>query len=112
MSEEVLPGRRLKRERKTLLAMIRIFCRDQHQSGPALCADCEALLDYATLRLARCRFREHKPTCAHCTVHCYQAKWREQVKAVMRYAGPRMIWRHPLLSLYHLRDGLRKTPQA
>jgi hypothetical protein len=31
---------------------------------------------------------------------------REQVRAVMRYAGPRMLWRHPILALEHLWDGL------
>ncbi|MCG7955581.1 MAG: nitrous oxide-stimulated promoter family protein, partial [Candidatus Thiodiazotropha endolucinida] len=30
---------------------------------------------------------------------------------VMRYAGPRMLLRHPLLSLYHLLDKFRKVPQ-
>ena len=28
----------------------------------------------------------------------------------MRYAGPRMLWRHPLLSLYHLLDKRREAP--
>jgi hypothetical protein len=27
----------------------------------------------------------------------------------MRYAGPRMAWRHPLLSLRHWLDGFRKA---
>ena len=35
---------------------------------------------------------------------------REQVKAVMRYAGPRILWRHPVLSLRHWLDGFRKAP--
>jgi hypothetical protein len=29
---------------------------------------------------------------------------REKVKEVMRYAGPRMIWRHPWLALMHVVD--------
>lgn len=28
----------------------------------------------------------------------------------MRYAGPRMLYRHPILALQHLFDGLRKEP--
>ncbi len=96
-------NRRLAREWKTVTAMIRIYCRDQH--GGALCADCQQLTRYVQLRLDRCRFGEEKPTCAKCPVHCYQRESREQIKAVMRYAGPRMLWEHPWLSLRHLVDG-------
>ena len=52
-----------------------------------------------------------KPTCANCPVHCYQRVRREQVKVVMRYAGPRMLWQHPILSLVHWLDGFRKAPK-
>lgn len=89
-------------------AMVACYCRDHHHTEHGLCAECQALLDYATLRLARCRFGEKKPTCANCPVHCYQAQRREQVRVVMRYAGPRMLWEHPLLAIRHLLDGYRK----
>jgi hypothetical protein len=29
---------------------------------------------------------------------------------MMRYAGPRMMWRHPLLALSHVLDGKRPAP--
>jgi hypothetical protein len=35
---------------------------------------------------------------------------REKVKQVMRYAGPRMLWRHPLLTLGHLWDEVTRKP--
>jgi hypothetical protein len=35
---------------------------------------------------------------------------RERVRTVMRYAGPRMMWRHPFLALAHLVDGRRPAP--
>jgi hypothetical protein len=38
-------------------------------------------------------------------VHCYQKDRRAQIKTVMRFAGPRMMWEHPWLSLCHLLDG-------
>lgn len=101
---------RLAREWRTMEAMIKVYCRSQHRSVTGLCAECQGLLDYATVRLDRCRFGADKPTCAKCPVHCYQPARREQVKAVMRYAGPRMIWRHPLMSLVHWLDGFRKAP--
>jgi Nitrous oxide-stimulated promoter. len=53
---------RLVREFKTIRAMIYIFCRDHH--GHQLCAECQGLIDYATLRVDRCRFGAEKPTCA------------------------------------------------
>jgi hypothetical protein len=101
-------NKRLMREWNTIVAMIRIYCAGQH--GSKLCDDCQALLEYAGLRLDRCRFGAEKPTCANCPVHCYQRTRREQIKEVMRYAGPRMLWRHPLLSLRHWLDGFRKAP--
>jgi hypothetical protein len=103
---------RMTREARTLEAMIGIYCRDQHctQSG-ALCADCAELLHYAGLRLEKCPFQEQKTTCAKCPVHCYKPARREQIRAVMRYAGPRMMFRHPRLAFYHLViDGRREKP--
>ena len=98
---------RLAREWKTMSAMVQIFCRDHHHTTDSLCAGCHEFLDYAEIRLRRCRFGEEKPTCAKCPVHCYQRDRREQARLVMRYAGPRMVWEHPLLSLYHWLDGFR-----
>jgi predicted amidophosphoribosyltransferase len=88
--------------------MVECFCHAHHQTAQGVCADCQALLDYASLRLERCRFGPEKPTCARCPVHCYQRDRREQVRQVMRYAGPRMLWRHPILCVWHWLDGLKK----
>jgi hypothetical protein len=35
---------------------------------------------------------------------------REQIRAVMRYAGPRMLYRHPIMTLQHMIDGTRDEP--
>jgi hypothetical protein len=35
---------------------------------------------------------------------------RGQVREVMRYAGPRMLLRHPVLAVLHLLDGMRPIP--
>jgi hypothetical protein len=101
---------RIKREKQTISAMMAIYCRDHHHSGGALCTACHQLLDYAHRRLDSCPFQEKKPACNHCNVHCYSRGMRVRVQEVMRYAGPRMIRRHPLLSLYHLMDKLRRVP--
>jgi len=98
---------RLARELATIRAMVALHCRDRHGHRDGLCEECGALMDYATRRLDRCVFGDDKPTCANCTVHCYNADMRERVRAVMRYAGPRMMWRHPLLAIAHVIDGRR-----
>ena len=100
---------RLQRERRTIQAMIGLYCRNRHRQGAALCPECRELLDYAMMRLDRCRFQDAKPTCARCPVHCYKPAMRERVRDVMRFAGPRMLLRHPILAVWHLLDGLRRS---
>jgi hypothetical protein len=118
---------RLGRERRTVAVMIALYCRDHHGDGPeppapgtrragtrrrqehTLCAECEALAAYADRRLDHCRFGADKPTCAHCAIHCYRPVMRAQIREVMRYSGPRMTVRHPVLALAHLVDR-RRTP--
>jgi hypothetical protein len=99
------------REFKTIGAMLEMYCRAHHGSaGVALCADCAQLRDYAHRRLERCLFGESKPTCAKCAVHCYKAVMRERVMTMMRWAGPRMLWRHPVLAIRHMIDERRFIP--
>jgi hypothetical protein len=101
---------RLTRELQTVAAMIECYCSGVHGCGDPLCVQCRELLDYATTRLERCRFGGAKPVCANCPVHCYQARMRDEIKRVMRYAGPRMLWRHPILTLRHFLDSRRPVP--
>lgn len=55
---------------------------------PVVCEECAALLAYAEQRRARCP-KDPKPACKDCDTHCYRPAMREQMRAVMRYAGPR-----------------------
>ncbi len=87
-------------------AMLRMYCRCHHGAKyAALCEDCTVLHDYARRRLERCVFGEAKPTCANCAVHCYKANMREHIRQVMRWAGRRMLRRHPVLAMRHMIDG-------
>lgn len=100
---------RLRREAATMHAMINLYCRDHHGSqDDVLCLKCLELKEYANQRLARCPYKGNKPTCANCPIHCYQPEMRQRVREMMRYAGPRMLLRHPWLTILHLLDGLRK----
>ena len=105
---------RLSRELKTIGAMLRIYCRDHHgsaaRSESGLCEECAELFDYARKRLAGCPYGPDKPTCANCQIHCYGPRQREATRVMMRYAGPRMMWRHPWLALAHVLDGKRPAP--
>ena len=101
--------------------MVALYCRDNHEAdagelagapgdaGDGLCPECEELLEYARLRLEKCRYGADKPTCANCETHCYKPAMRERVREVMRYSGPRMLKHHPVLAVAHLVDGC-KTP--
>ena len=101
---------RIDREKRTVSAMVAVYCRRQH-GGMSLCSECGGLLEYAVQRLEKCRFQEGKTTCARCPVHCYKPAMRERIKGVMRYAGPRMLYHHPLMALRHLLDARRKQPR-
>lgn len=100
-------SRRLVREQRTLRAMIAIYCRGHHGEKAGSCDDCSELLQYGLARLERCPFGAGKPTCARCPIHCYKPAMRQRIKAVMRFAGPRMLWRHPILALLHQWDAVR-----
>lgn len=98
----------LKREFRTMGKMVGIYC-SAHHDAVDLCDDCTKFLDYAEVRLEKCPFGEEKPTCANCPVHCYKQEYREQAKTIMRYAGPRMLLHHPILTISHYIDGRRRA---
>lgn len=105
---------RLRREMQTLVVMTRIHCDGRHGTEPrdeqGLCPACAGLVDYARKRLAACPFGPDKPTCVNCQIHCYGPKQREATREVMRYAGPRMLFKHPVLAIAHVLDGRRPAP--
>src|SRR4029453_14813526 len=97
---------RLAREYRTLSAMVWIYCHDLNGEDDGPCDECRDLIAYAGRRIDRCLsgeedrpcgeareltppagrliarglFGEDKPTCANCTVHCYNAVMRERVR--------------------------------
>lgn len=99
------------REWKTVATMVHMYCRHHHGGDPVPCGECAALMDYAQRRLDRCLFGDAKPTCANCVVHCYRDAGRGRMRVIMRWAGPRMLRRHPVLGILHLLDGRRPAPR-
>ena len=98
---------RLERERDTVKKMIEMYCKDHHNYNGTLCPECSELMEYIDERLEKCPFDNDKPTCDTCTVHCYRKEEREQVRKIMRYTGPRMIYRHPVRAIVHVIDKRR-----
>ena len=89
-------------EKRTIECMIRIFCEYHHENP--VCEECKELLSYAYARIEKCPLIPDKPTCKNCTIHCYDKKHRERIRAVMKFSGPRMFTRHPFLSLIYLKN--------
>ena len=101
MSKSKIESKR-EREKRTVTLMISLYCRKKHGTGKALCPDCAALCSYAMLRSDKCPFMENKTFCSNCRVHCYKPEMREKIRDVMRFSGPRMITRHPIMAVRHV----------
>lgn len=99
----------MSRENKTVQTMIRMYCNYHHNAEGDLCDECLMVSQYAEQRVARCPYGYDKPTCANCATHCYKNDMRERIRLVMRFAGPRMIFRHPWLAIMHMIDGRREN---
>lgn len=89
------------KEKIMVEAMIRVYCQKK-EGNTGLCDNCRTLLEYAHQRLDHCPYGNGKGACKHCNTHCYRPAMRARIKEVMRFAGPRMIWLHPWMTLRHL----------
>lgn len=87
--------------------MVKMYCDHNHNPIDSICKECNKLTEFATERINRCVFQDDKPVCSECQVHCYRKDMRDKIKTVMRYAGPRMIFHHPILGIRHLIDKRR-----
>ena len=95
------------REKAMVSQMIALYCRKNHRTRQ-LCPTCAALADYARERSDKCPFMESKTFCSNCTVHCYRPEMREQIRAVMRFSGPRMLLHSPVAAIRHLIETKRE----
>ena len=103
---------KLNLEFKTVHAMVVIYCKKHHLQNKGLCPTCKTFLDYAHEKLDRCPYGEAKPTCNKCPIHCYKKTEREQARTIMRYAGPRMLLKHPILALKHMKAVKAPVPET
>ena len=91
---------RIEKEKRVVGVMVRLYCRKK-EGNSELCDSCRQLLAYAESRLEHCPFGERKTSCRRCTVHCYKPSMRRQMREVMRFSGPRMIFYEPLETIRH-----------
>lgn len=89
-----------RQEQRLIGEMIALYCRRRHRAG-ALCGDCLALRDYAREQSARCPRMAEKTFCSNCDTPCYRPEMREKIRSVMRFSGPRILLRHPVLVIRH-----------
>lgn len=98
---------RLEMEKQVVETMVRLYCRRTHDTSD-LCLSCCALLSYAHDRIEHCLEGAKKAFCSSCVIHCYEQHMRKQIRTVMCYCGPRMLWYHPLVAIRHLLRSIRR----
>jgi hypothetical protein len=82
--------------------MILIFCKGHHPAGGGRCKECADLAEYAATCVALCPYGASKPVCGRCPANCFRNGMLEKMTEVMRYAGPRMLYKHPVLTARHI----------
>jgi len=88
-------------EKITVTKMIDLYCLHNHENIET-CDECRALKSYSSNKLDKCIYRNNKPACRKCPVHCYAPNQRDKIKEIMRFSGPRLILTNPILSLIHV----------
>lgn len=98
------------KDRRTLEAIGRIYCRGNHadavKDGAGMCPECREAIEQTLSRAASCP-HGHEGNCQDCETHCQRGEAQERIKVIMRYAAPRMTFRHPIMTFEYLRKKLR-----
>lgn len=85
-------------------SMIHIYCRGNHKNSGTnqLCDECNQLLEYSSFRSSKCPHIERTLYCSNCPTPCYKPDMKEQMRVVMKYAGPRFLFKHPIQFTKHV----------
>lgn len=98
-------------EVKTIRIMTEIYCHAHHHTKEGLCPECEEFYLYAVKRIACCPFGEDKPVCGKCKIHCFGKGFKEKAKEIMAFSGPKLLFKHPWLSMRHVMALFREAPE-
>jgi hypothetical protein len=97
----------------TVKAMIFMYCvathKTKNKSKQGICKSCLELEKYSLNKLEKCPYGINKPNCSKCPVHCYSEEMRAKIQVIMRYSGPRMIYKHPLLSVFYIMNNFKNS---
>lgn len=84
------------RDKVIVCKMIELYYRKKD-----LANECEELKLYAIKRIDACPHRNKSFFCSSCETPCYNPEMRDKIRNVMRYSGPRMLFKHPIMSIKH-----------
>ncbi len=73
----------------------------------ALCPSCMELVTRVEGRTERCPHMAYKSYCHLCPRPCHPPAEMARITPLMRYSGPRLLLRHPVLTLRHVRGVMR-----
>ncbi len=98
------------KDRATMEAIGCIYCRGNHDSAirgaDGMCPECRNAIEATLERAAACPYG-HESNCEDCRTHCQRGEAQQEIKRIMRYAAPRMVVRHPLMTATYLKRKLR-----
>ncbi len=118
MAERPTFSRKEKRDIKTLMKFVAIFCRQRHDAEKSLfslrqldvseiekkqlllCQDCRRLLTYGLMMRLKCP-HDPKPMCKACETQCYRGEYRAKIREIMKFSGIYLVKRGRLDLLYH-----------
>ena len=99
------------KDRAILEAIGTIYCRAHHaecaQDAAGLCPECREVVETTLAKAQTCPYG-HSGNCQDCDTQCQRGTSKQRVKAMMRYAAPRMVYRHPLMTLSYVSKKFKK----
>ncbi len=101
----------IQEDSEKLLDFVHMYCRGNHkglsktplvfdyhkvpiqlEKGRELCDGCARLLKHAIIMRYLCPL-DPKPKCRNCPEHCYKPEYRVAMDVVMKYVGPRLLFK-------------------
>ena len=84
--------------------MIKIFCKGNHpddnsNNSSNLCNMCHDMEKYIHNRIDYCK--QNNFFCAYCDNKCHPMDKSDYLKKIMRYSGPRILKKYPIMSIKH-----------
>lgn len=89
-------------KKSTISFMINLYCKNHHNSQNNPCKSCKELIAYSHEKIEKCPNLDSDLTCGNCEIHCYNQEMQQEIRKIMKYSGPRMIFHQPITAIKHL----------